>query len=85
MIGISKLYCGTVESSDVLRYGKKSKDLAKSAGYDKLIGTLEDIKTKRNGFLHTAVVMKVENEEHKIGKLRFFYPRPKEFGMTTEN
>ena len=27
MIGISKLYCGTVESSDVLRYGKKSKDL----------------------------------------------------------
>src|SRR5680860_370938 len=28
MIGISKLYCGTVEPSDVLRYGRKSKDLA---------------------------------------------------------
>ncbi|MCY2925161.1 MAG: 12,18-didecarboxysiroheme deacetylase [Planctomycetota bacterium] len=27
MIGISKLYCGTVEPSDVLRYGGKSKDL----------------------------------------------------------
>ena len=27
MIGISKLYCGTVESSDVLRYGAKSKAL----------------------------------------------------------
>ena len=27
MIGISKLYCGTVEASDVLRYGRQSKDL----------------------------------------------------------
>ena len=27
MIGISKLYCGTVESSDPLRYGRKSADL----------------------------------------------------------
>ena len=27
MIGISKLYCNTVEASDVLRYGRKSKDL----------------------------------------------------------
>jgi 12,18-didecarboxysiroheme deacetylase len=27
MIGISKLYCGTVEASDVLRYGARSKDL----------------------------------------------------------
>ena len=27
MIGISKLYCGTVEPSDVLRYGASSKDL----------------------------------------------------------
>lgn len=27
MIGISKLYCGTVEASDVLRYGRKSGDL----------------------------------------------------------
>jgi radical SAM protein with 4Fe4S-binding SPASM domain len=27
MIGISKLYCGTVEPSDLLRYGRKSKDL----------------------------------------------------------
>ena len=27
MIGISKLYCSTVESSDVLRYGARSKDL----------------------------------------------------------
>ena len=27
MIGISKLYCGTVEPSDVLRYGQKSKEL----------------------------------------------------------
>jgi len=27
MIGISKLYCNTVEPSDVLRYGRKSKDL----------------------------------------------------------
>ena len=27
MIGISKLYCGTVESSDPLRYGRRSKDL----------------------------------------------------------
>ena len=27
MIGISKLYCGTVEASDVLRYGRRSKDL----------------------------------------------------------
>jgi len=27
MIGISKLYCGTVEPSDVLRYGAQSKDL----------------------------------------------------------
>ncbi len=27
MIGISKLYCGTVEASDPLRYGRKSKDL----------------------------------------------------------
>jgi len=27
MIGISKLYCGTVESSDPLRYGRLSKDL----------------------------------------------------------
>ncbi len=27
MIGISKLYCGAVEASDVLRYGRKSKDL----------------------------------------------------------
>jgi len=27
VIGISKLYCGTVEPSDALRYGRKSKDL----------------------------------------------------------
>ena len=27
MIGISKLYCGTVEPSDVLRYGARSEDL----------------------------------------------------------
>ncbi|MDY7034937.1 MAG: 12,18-didecarboxysiroheme deacetylase [Thermodesulfobacteriota bacterium] len=27
MIGISKLYCGTVESSDALRYGRRSRDL----------------------------------------------------------
>jgi len=27
MIGISKLYCGTVEPSDALRYGRKSSDL----------------------------------------------------------
>jgi len=27
MIGISKLYCGTVEASDVLRYGRRSQDL----------------------------------------------------------
>ena len=27
MIGISKLYCGTVEQSDPLRYGRRSKDL----------------------------------------------------------
>ena len=27
MIGISKLYCGTVEASDVLRYGRRSRDL----------------------------------------------------------
>ena len=27
MIGISKLYCGTVEPSDALRYGRHSKDL----------------------------------------------------------
>ncbi|MHB9130845.1 MAG: 12,18-didecarboxysiroheme deacetylase [Armatimonadota bacterium] len=27
MIGISKLYCGTVEPSDVLRYGRKSNEL----------------------------------------------------------
>jgi Fe-coproporphyrin III synthase len=27
MIGISKLYCGVVEASDPLRYGRKSKDL----------------------------------------------------------
>ncbi|MDR2613065.1 MAG: radical SAM protein [Deltaproteobacteria bacterium] len=27
MIGISKLYCGTVEASDVLRYGRKSASL----------------------------------------------------------
>jgi 12,18-didecarboxysiroheme deacetylase len=27
MIGISKLYCGTVEPSDVLRYGRKTKSL----------------------------------------------------------
>jgi 12,18-didecarboxysiroheme deacetylase len=27
MIGISKLYCGTVEESDLLRYGRKAKNL----------------------------------------------------------
>jgi len=27
MIGISKLYCGTVEPSDALRYGRQSKEL----------------------------------------------------------
>ncbi|MDR2460379.1 MAG: radical SAM protein [Deltaproteobacteria bacterium] len=27
MIGISKLYCGTVEPSDLIRYGRKAKDL----------------------------------------------------------
>jgi len=27
MIGISKLYCGTVEPSDALRYGRKSSEL----------------------------------------------------------
>jgi len=27
MIGISKLYCGTVEASDALRYGRRSSDL----------------------------------------------------------
>lgn len=27
MIGISKLYCGQVESSDALRYGRRSKAL----------------------------------------------------------
>ncbi|MFB3893696.1 MAG: 12,18-didecarboxysiroheme deacetylase [Phycisphaerae bacterium] len=27
MIGISRLYCGTVEPSDVLRYGRRSRDL----------------------------------------------------------
>ncbi|MDP2960493.1 MAG: 12,18-didecarboxysiroheme deacetylase [candidate division Zixibacteria bacterium] len=30
MIGISKLYCGTVEPSDPLRYNRKSKDLPSS-------------------------------------------------------
>ena len=28
MIGISKLYCGVVEPSDVLRYGRKSNKLS---------------------------------------------------------
>ena len=28
MIGISKLYCGTVESSDALLYGRQSKRLS---------------------------------------------------------
>jgi MoaA/NifB/PqqE/SkfB family radical SAM enzyme len=27
MIGVTKLYCGTVEPSDLLRYGRKAKDL----------------------------------------------------------
>ncbi|NIQ91114.1 MAG: 12,18-didecarboxysiroheme deacetylase, partial [Desulfobacterales bacterium] len=27
MIGISKLYCGTVEPSDALRYGRQSKEM----------------------------------------------------------
>ena len=27
MIGISKLYCGTVEQSDPLRYGRRSREL----------------------------------------------------------
>ena len=27
MIGISKLYCGTIEASDPIRYGRRSKDL----------------------------------------------------------
>lgn len=27
MVGISKLYCGTIEASDPLRYGRRSKDL----------------------------------------------------------
>ncbi|MBW2029602.1 MAG: 12,18-didecarboxysiroheme deacetylase [Deltaproteobacteria bacterium] len=27
MIGISKLYCGTIEPSDAIRYGRRSKDL----------------------------------------------------------
>lgn len=27
MIGVSKLYCGAVEAADVLRYGRRSKDL----------------------------------------------------------
>lgn len=58
--------------------GKKPKDLMKSAGYDKLMGTLESIKAKRNGFLHTGVAMKVEIEEHKFGDRKFSWPKPKE-------
>jgi hypothetical protein len=27
MIGISKLYCGTVEPSDLLRYGRQAREL----------------------------------------------------------
>ncbi|MFW6176843.1 MAG: 12,18-didecarboxysiroheme deacetylase, partial [Desulfohalobiaceae bacterium] len=27
MIGISKLYCGAIEPSDALRYGRRSRDL----------------------------------------------------------
>jgi len=51
--------------------GKKPKELMKSAGYNKLMGTLGDIKAKRNSFLHTGVVMKVEIEEHKIGARKY--------------
>lgn len=58
--------------------GKKLSKLAESVGFDKLMGTLEDIKKKRNGFLHTGVAMKVKNEELKIGKLRLSIPKSKE-------
>jgi len=57
--------------------GKKLKGLAKSAGYDKLMGTLEEIKSKRNGFLHTGVAMKVEMVEFKFDK-SITFPQPKE-------
>ena len=57
--------------------GKKPKRLAKSAGYDKLMGTLEAIKSKRNSFLHTGVAMKVEMVEFKFDK-RYTFPKHKE-------
>lgn len=58
--------------------GKKPKDLAKSVGYDNLMSTLEDIKSKRNGFLHTGVAMKFQTEELKIGNEKFSFPKRKD-------
>ena len=43
--------------------GIKPKELAKSVGYEKLMCTLESIKIKRNGFLHTGIVHENKNRE----------------------
>jgi len=60
--------------------GEKLRSLATTAGYDKLLGTLEEIKHKRNSFLHTGVAMKVEMVESKIDKL-FTFPQHKELDV----
>jgi|GEM_PF-3343898 len=65
--------------------GKNAKNLVKSAGYNKLIGTLDNIKAKRNCFLHTGIAMKVETEEHNVGDLKFSFPRTKKLDENDVN
>lgn len=57
--------------------GKKLKALAKSFGYDQLMKTLEEIKDKRNSFLHGGVAKKVEMVESKFDK-KYKFPEFKE-------
>lgn len=58
--------------------GKKPMHLVKSAGYEKLTGSLDEIKKKRNAFLHTGVVTKDEIKGIVVGKHRFPYVIKKE-------
>lgn len=57
--------------------GKKLKALAKSFGYDELFKTLDEIKSKRNSFLHAGVAKKVEMVEFTFDK-KYKFPKFRE-------
>lgn len=54
--------------------GKKLKELAEKAGYDKLTATLHELNDKRNRFLHDGIATKPKAEQ--IGRYQIFKPEP---------